>query len=99
MYLVVECNTTSAPSVSGCCSAGEAKVLSTRTFAPASLPMAVIPAMSAIDSSGLVGVSTQISLVLSVTAPRTASRSDSATGVCAAPHWVKTLSISRNVPP
>ena len=35
MYFVVECSTMSAPSVSGCCSAGEAKVLSTNTFAPA----------------------------------------------------------------
>ena len=33
MYFVVECSTMSAPSVSGCCSAGEAKVLSTNTFA------------------------------------------------------------------
>ena len=32
MYLVVECSTMSAPSSSGCCSAGEAKVLSTNTF-------------------------------------------------------------------
>ena len=55
--------------------------------------------MSAIDSSGLVGVSTQISRVCGVIAARTASRSDSATGVCCTPHWVNTLSISRNVPP
>lgn len=81
MYLVVECSTTSAPRVSGCCNAGEAKVLSTRTRAPASLPIAAIPAMSAIDSSGLVGVSTQMSRVVPVTAARTASRSDRATGV------------------
>ena len=37
--------------------------------------------MSAIDSSGLVGVSTQISRVCGVMAARTASRSGSATGV------------------
>ena len=38
--------------------------------------------MSAMDSSGLVGVSTQISRVRPVSAARTASRSDSGTGVC-----------------
>ena len=37
--------------------------------------------MSAMDSSGLVGVSTMISLVFGVMASRTASRSDSATAV------------------
>ena len=99
MYFVVECSTTSAPSRSGCCSAGEAKVLSTNTFAPDAEATATIAAMSAIDSSGFVGVSTQISLVLAVIAARTASRSDSAAGVCSTPHWVNTLSISRNVPP
>ena len=57
------------------------------------------PAMSAIDSSGLVGVSTQISRVLAVIAARTASRSDSGTGVCSIPQRVKTLSIRRKVPP
>ena len=55
--------------------------------------------MSAMDSSGLVGVSTQISRVLAVMASRTASRSDSGTGVCCTPQRVKTLSISRKVPP
>ena len=99
MYFVVECSTMSAPSASGCCSAGEAKVLSTNSLAPAAEDNCAIPAMSAMDSSGLVGVSTQISLVAAVTAARTASRSDSATGVCSIPHFVKTLSMSRNVPP
>ena len=71
MYLVVECNTMSAPRGNGCCSAGEAKVLSTNTFTsplPASDATEQMPAMSAIVSSGLVGVSTQISFVLGVTA-------------------------------
>ena len=81
MYLVVECSTMSAPSDSGCCSAGEANVLSTNTFAFFAAPISVIAAMSAIDSSGLVGVSIQISLVRSLTAARTWSRSDSATAV------------------
>jgi hypothetical protein len=35
-YFVVECTTTSAPRVSGCCRYGEAKVLSTTSSAPAS---------------------------------------------------------------
>ena len=64
MYFVVECSTMSAPSANGCCRAGEAKVLSTNTFAPAAEPSWAIPAISAMVSSGLVGVSTQISLVL-----------------------------------
>lgn len=63
MYLVVECNTTSAPSRNGCCNAGEAKVLSTNTFADLSVPSSAMAVISAIDSSGLVGVSTQISRV------------------------------------
>ena len=81
MYLVVECSTMSAPSSSGCCSAGEAKVLSTNTFDVRRRGERGDAAMSAMDSSGLVGVSTQISLVFGVTAARTASRSDSATAV------------------
>jgi hypothetical protein len=80
MYLVVECSTMSAPSTNGCCSAGEANVLSTNTFVLEGASCA-IAAMSAMDSSGLVGVSTQISRVFGVIAARTASRSDSATAV------------------
>ena len=99
MYLVVECNTISAPSFSGCCSAGEAKVLSTKTFAPDAPATSTMAGMSAIDSSGLVGVSTQIRRVWPVIAARTASRSASGTGVCCTPHPRKTLSMSRKVPP
>ena len=78
MYLVVECSTMSAPSVSGCCRHGEAKVLSTTRQSPRAVGDSwAIAAMSAMDSSGLVGVSTQISLVSAVMAARTASRSDS----------------------
>ena len=77
-----------------------AKVLVDNTFVDCCVPaISAMPAMSAIDSSGLVGVSTQMSLVSGVTAARTASRSDSATGVCRTPHCVKTLSMSRKVPP
>ena len=74
-------------------------MLSTNTFTPAADASATMPAMSAIDSSGLVGVSTQINFVRDVTAARTASRSDRATGVCSMPQWANTLSISRKVPP
>ena len=99
MYFVVECNTMSAPRVNGCCNAGEAKVLSTRTVAPTPRPISAIAAMSAIDRSGLVGVSTQIIRVVAVIADRTASRSDRCTGVWSTPHSRNTLSISRKVPP
>lgn len=71
----------SAPRVNGCCNAGEAKVLSTNTFTPEPDAISAMPAMSAIDSSGLVGVSTQTILVCGVIAARTASRSESATAV------------------
>ena len=57
-YLVVECITTSAPSASGCCRYGDAKVLSTARIAPASCATSASAAMSAMPSSGLVGVST-----------------------------------------
>ncbi len=87
MYFVVECSTMSAPRFSGCCRAGDAKVLSTNTFWPPTAAISAIAETSAIDSSGFVGgVSTQISLVVGgVIAARTASRSDSATGVCCTP--------------
>ena len=81
MYLVVECSTTSAPSVNGCCNAGEAKVLSTNTFAELCRPSSAIAAISAMDSTGLVGVSTHTSRVRGVMAARTASTSGSAAGV------------------
>src|SRR6267378_8045512 len=65
MYLVVECSTTSAPKSNGCCNAGEAKVLSTNTFMLDTFMLDVaascaIAPMSAMESKGLVGVSTQI---------------------------------------
>src|ERR1700736_3981542 len=99
MYLVVECSTTSAPSASGCCSAGDANVLSTNTFAECCLPSSAMAPTSAMESNGLVGVSTQTSRVCCVIAPRTAYTSDSATGVSPTSQCVNTLSISRNVPP
>ena len=61
MYLVVECRTTSAPKASGFCSAGERKVLSTTTFAPALCAASITKRRSVIRSSGLEGVSTSTS--------------------------------------
>src|SRR5215469_2628884 len=80
-YFVVECTTTSAPSASGCCRYGEANVLSTTSSAPASWAMSASAAMSAMPSSGLVGVSHHTTRVVGRSAARTASRSESATGV------------------
>ena len=80
-YFVVECTTTSAPRVSGCWRYGEAKVLSTTSSAPASWATAASASMSPMLSSGLVGVSTQTSLVSpGRIAARTASTSDTGAG-------------------
>ena len=72
-YLVVEWTTAPAPSSSGRWTTGVAKVLSTATSA--SPAISAIAAMSTMLSSGLVGVSTQITRVLGRIAARTASRS------------------------
>ena len=50
-----ECITTDAPSASGFCSSGVAKVLSTATFAPAARAASHSAGRSATCSSGLVG--------------------------------------------
>ena len=61
---------------SGCCRYGEAKVLSTTTIAPAACAISATAAMSVIFMSGLLGVSSQTTLVASGRmAARTASRS------------------------
>ena len=99
MYLVVECSTTSAPRASGCCRYGEANVLSTNSCAPAPWAISASAAMSAMPSSGLVGVSHQISLVSGRSAARTASRSPSGTVEYVKPQGTQILSISRKVPP
>ncbi len=65
----------SAPSASGRCSIGEAKVLSTTTSAPRRWAISATAAMSTILSSGLVGVSTQTSFVFGVNAASNAARS------------------------
>ena len=70
-------------------------MLSTSTFAPDADASATIAAMSAIDNSGLVGVSTQMSLVLAVIAARTASRSPRSAGVNPSPQGSATLANRR----
>ena len=86
-YLVVECMTTSAPSASGCCRYGDAKVLSTARMAPASCATSASAAMSAMPSSGLVGVSTHTIFVCpGRIAARTASTSWIEVMVCSTPH-------------
>ena len=56
-------------------------------------------AMSAMPSSGFVGVSHQTTRVVGRSAARRASRSARSTGVYSTPHGASTLSTSRNVPP
>ena len=70
---MAECTTASAPSSSGRWLTGVANVLSTATNALRR--RSSTPATSTTLSMGLVGVSTQTSLVSSVTAAATASRS------------------------
>src|SRR5215470_16748821 len=99
-YLVVEWTTASAPSASGFCRYGEANVLSTTSSAPASAHSSATALMSTIDSSGLVGVSTQTTRAgLSFRACRTAFGSDTGTGRQLTFHPAKTLSNNRYVPP
>ncbi len=62
-YFVAECTTTSAPSSTGRCSAGEAKVLSTTVTALAARAMAAIRATSMTRRLGLAGVSKNTILV------------------------------------
>ena len=99
MYFVVECTTTSAPNSSGRCTYGVAKVLSTASSASCSRARPASAAMSAMPSSGLVGVSHQISRVCGRIAARTWSRSPSQAGVKSSPHRSSTRAKSRNVPP
>ena len=97
---MVECTTTSAPSASGRCRYGVAKVLSTTTIAPASCAICATAAMSVIFMSGLLGVSSQTTLVASGRmAWRTASRSLISTVESETPHGTKTRLTRRCEPP
>jgi hypothetical protein len=58
-YFVVECTTMSAPSSSGRCRYGVAKVLSTTTIAPAACAASAAARMSITFRRGFVGVSSQ----------------------------------------
>jgi hypothetical protein len=74
-------------------------VLSTTSSAPASWATSAVSAMSAMLSSGLVGVSHQMTRVLGRIAARSASGSLRSAGVCSTPQREATLEMSRNVPP
>ncbi len=67
-YLVVECSTTSAPSASGCCSAGVAKVPSTSSCAPRACAISASRARSTTFISGFDGLSAQTRRVAGVSA-------------------------------
>ncbi|MNP08931.1 hypothetical protein D3C76_1010180 [compost metagenome] len=78
MYLVAEWITTSAPSFSGCCSAGVQKQLSTASSAPRAWAISASAAMSTSSASGLDGDSTNSSLVFGLQAASQPFRSLSA---------------------
>ena len=64
MYLVVECTTISTPNLIGFCKAGDKNVLSAATNAPHCFATSVTALISVKRSTGLLGVSIQISLGL-----------------------------------
>ena len=97
---MVEWTTTSAPSVSGCCRYGDANVLSTTSSAPASCAAWASARMSAMPSSGLVGVSTHTTAVFrAASRSRTAAASEIGTTAWLSPQPVNTRANSRYVPP
>ncbi|MNI62854.1 hypothetical protein D3C73_1181890 [compost metagenome] len=99
-YLVAECSTRSAPSSSGRCSIGEAKVLSTTTIRPWRLAMAATAAMSTIFSIGLVGVSIHTIFVFDVIDASNAARSVRSTKLKSSPAVRRrTRSNRRKLPP
>lgn len=76
-----------------------AKVLSTTSFAPASRATWATAGMSVIPSSGLEGVSTQMTFVRGVTAARTAVGSLVSATDQSTPQRETTFAKRRNVPP
>ena len=75
-YFVVECTTTSAPSASGCCRYGEAKVLSTTSSAPALVrDLGQRRRCRRCRAAGWSASRTRSTFVVGRTAARTASRS------------------------
>ncbi len=100
MYFVVECNTISAPSVSGCCSAGEAKVLSTKSFAPARRGDLGNPGDIGDRQQRVGGCLDPDQLRLIGDRGRDGIQIGQCHRRCSRiPHWLNTLSISRKVPP
>ena len=99
-YFVVEWTTTSAPSVSGCCRYGDANVLSTTSSAPASCAASARARMSAMPSSGFVGVSAHTSVVFRpASRARTAATSAIGTTSWLSPQPANTRANNRYVPP
>mgnify|MGYP001036831822 CR=1 FL=1 len=86
--------TTSAPSSSGRCRTGEAKVLSTTSRAPCPWAIAAAAAMSVRETVGLAGVSTKTIVVLGRMAARSASRSEVSTKLDSSPKRLKSRSIT-----
>ena len=84
-YLVAECITRCAPSSSGRCTIGEAKVLSTTTRKPCLRAICATAAMSTILSIGLVGVSIQTIFVFGPIAASNAARSHRSTKLKSSP--------------
>ncbi len=82
---MAEWTTMSAPSSSGRCSSGVAKVLSTTRYAPAAWAAAAIAGMSATSSAGLVGDSTHTSAAPSQAATTAAVSSRSTSRLTARP--------------
>ena len=82
---MVECITMSAPSASGRCSSGVAKVLSTTTIAPDARPIPARLAMSLIFINGFDGVSIHSIDTGVAHAARTASRSPMSTTLATMP--------------
>ncbi len=89
----------SAPSASGCCRAGVAKVLSTTTMAPRSWASALMASMSTMCSHGLLGVSIHTMRVSGRHAPSTASASVRSTVSTISPAGACTWTARRMVPP
>ena len=88
-YLVPLCMMMSAPIVTGRCSAGLQKQLSTASNAPALCAMSASARMSQTSVSGLVGLSANSSLVLGCTAAFHAATSVCGTKVVCTPNLPK----------
>ena len=93
------CMTRSAPSFSGRCTTGVAKVLSTKTAIPRSWAAAATAARSTISTMGLVGLSRTITRVRSPASEATLTRSGTGTTRPPNPNRGRTSRTKRAVPP